>query len=201
MVTLTQPEKPPQPQKHKKQPQKEVTFPSPPPKPLLKKTTEPPKTPDNIPLAPTPVAIKAEKKKTISPEPRHEKEVEEVKNDITRKPHISANKEEIEKIEVPLIQAQPTSSVVEARPMYRNNPKPRYPSLALKRGWEGTVILSVKVCNDGSPDEILLLRSSGHKSLDSSAIKAVKKWSFLPGTENGIPVAMVVHIPVHFSIK
>jgi len=87
-----------------------------------------------------------------------------------------------------------------ARPLYRKNPPPGYPRLARRRGYQGTVILEVLVLRDGTPGKVQVFRSSGYRSLDKAAAKAVKKWSFAPGSENGNPVDMRVRIPVRFQL-
>ncbi len=96
--------------------------------------------------------------------------------------------------------AQAAISRVEAKPLYQDNPKPQYPALAQRRGWQGTVILAVRVLEDGKADNVRLHESSGYKLLDKAARKAVQKWRFLPGTENGVPVQMEVLIPVFFLL-
>jgi len=90
---------------------------------------------------------------------------------------------------------------VTAIPLYNKNPKPKYPALARRRNWQGTVTLSVTVSEQGSVDRITLHRSSGHALLDKTALKTVKTWHFLPGRENGHATVMEVLVPVHFKLK
>jgi len=91
--------------------------------------------------------------------------------------------------------------IVEAVPNYLINPKPKYPKLAIRRGYEGTVILLVEVLPDGSVREVKILKSSGRRVLDQSALKTVRKWRFKPGTKGGRPVTMRVKVPVVFRLK
>jgi protein TonB len=86
-------------------------------------------------------------------------------------------------------------------PGYRLNPKPEYPSLARERGFEGTVLLRVRVLPDGTAGEVAVERSSGHEILDGAALRAVKLWLFSPATRNGIPVPAWVTVPVRFSLS
>lgn len=51
----------------------------------------------------------------------------------------------------------------------------RYPGIARKRGWEGTVLLDLFIETDGRISKISLARSSGYRLLDNSAIKALNK--------------------------
>ena len=90
---------------------------------------------------------------------------------------------------------------VKASPLYAKNPKPEYPSLARRRNWQGTVILSVSVSAKGWVNSATIETSSGHTLLDNSALKTVASWQFLPGTESGRPVTMDVLIPVHFKLR
>lgn len=92
-------------------------------------------------------------------------------------------------------------AIIKARPLYEQNPKPPYPNLARRRGWQGVVILAVTVLEDGSPNQLTIHTSSGHDLLDKTALKTVKHWHFLPGTKNNIPSPMEVLVPVHFILQ
>jgi len=91
--------------------------------------------------------------------------------------------------------------VVSASPAYATNPRPKYPRVARRRGYEGVVLLKVLVDHEGRADDVLVLKSSGHKMLDRSALKAVKNWVFKPGTVDGKPMEMWVQVPVRFELK
>jgi protein TonB len=98
-------------------------------------------------------------------------------------------------------QSSTPPATIQANPLYRQNPKPTYPPLARRRGWEGTVILLVTVNVLGESEKVRVLKSSGHKILDKSALKTVKKWIFTPGQLGVQPISMEVQVPVHFSIQ
>lgn len=55
---------------------------------------------------------------------------------------------------------------------------PYYPRLALRRNITGVVRLTLWIKGDGSIDKIILAQSSGHSSLDASALDAAKQWTF-----------------------
>lgn len=93
---------------------------------------------------------------------------------------------------------QPTTM---ATPNYKENNPPAYPLLARRRNYEGTVLLDVLVRRDGRVGSIRLAESSGHTSLDQSAIRGVRKWTFHPGTRGGEAVEMWVTIPIRFQLK
>jgi len=88
-----------------------------------------------------------------------------------------------------------------AVPLYKVNPPPRYPAAAKRRGQQGTVVLSVHVDEHGRVSNLWLFESSGHISLDTAALQAVKDWIFEPGTQGGSTVAMWVNVPVRFELK
>lgn len=50
-----------------------------------------------------------------------------------------------------------------------------YPPLARQRGWEGTVLLGLRVESDGHLDKIRIERSSGYAVLDHSALNSVNR--------------------------
>jgi protein TonB len=85
-------------------------------------------------------------------------------------------------------------------PGYRTNPKPEYPPLAREKGYEGLVLLRVRVLPDGKAGDVLVERSSGHAILDQAALRAVKTWLFAPATRNGIAVSSWVSVPVRFAL-
>jgi protein TonB len=84
---------------------------------------------------------------------------------------------------------------------YLHNPAPEYPSLAMRRGWEGTVLLRVHVLATGKPGDIQIQKSSGRDQLDDAAQAAVKRWSFVPARQGNEPVDGWVSVPIDFKIK
>lgn len=85
-------------------------------------------------------------------------------------------------------------------PDYGLNPKPKYPMIAKRYGYEGLVILSVYVLENGRVGKIQLKKSSGYDVLDNSALKAVRGWVFVPGMRNGKPASSWVVVPVRFNL-
>ena len=94
-----------------------------------------------------------------------------------------------------------SSPIQEAVPVYRKNPSPKYPRMARRRGYEGTVVMEVLVNRDGSVEELRLYESSGYTVLDRSAMNSVKKWLFHPGKRGDKEVDMWVKVPVRFQLK
>jgi protein TonB len=88
-----------------------------------------------------------------------------------------------------------------AKPRYDGNPKPSYPRIARRRGYEGIVVLKVEILPSGRVGELRVKRSSGHHILDKSALKTVKKWKFIPAKRGEDPVRMWAEIPIKFELE
>lgn len=84
---------------------------------------------------------------------------------------------------------------------YLNNPAPEYPEIAQERGWEGKVLMKVHVLENGKPDSVVVVKSSGQKVLDDAAVKTVYKWSFVPAKRGETPIAGNVTIPITFNLS
>ena len=95
----------------------------------------------------------------------------------------------------------PVKVVREARPAYKDNPRPQYPKRARRRGYEGTVVLEVLVDGNGRVKQLRILTSSGHPVLDKAALKSVNGWLFEPGMVGDEKVDMWVRVPVRFELR
>ncbi len=78
---------------------------------------------------------------------------------------------------------------------------PIYPSKARRMGQQGTVLLHALINQDGATQDLKIVSSSGYKSLDNSALKAVKGWKFASATRDGRPMKAWVEVPVRFVLK
>jgi protein TonB len=106
----------------------------------------------------------------------------------------------------PSLVAKPNSEVKEAYakeavPLYLKNPPPEYPSVARRRGYEGTVVLEVFVDREGRVLDLSLFQSSGHNVLDRAAMQAVRGWLFEPARRGEETVDMWVKVPLTFRLK
>jgi protein TonB len=95
----------------------------------------------------------------------------------------------------------PPIRVQEATPLYRQNPAPKYPLIARRQGYQGTVVLEVLVSREGKVKDLTLSVSSGHSVLDQAALASVKGWLFDPGMRGGEKVDMWVKVPVRFQLE
>lgn len=91
--------------------------------------------------------------------------------------------------------------IIEAKPLYRENPPPEYPTSARRHRYQGTVVLEVLVNENGRVDEQKIFTSSGHLVLDQAALRAVKSWLFQPASRDGKTLTMWVRVPVRFILK
>jgi bla regulator protein blaR1 len=87
-------------------------------------------------------------------------------------------------------------------PVVVNEVRPDYTDEAKAERIEGKVLLSCVVATDGRPTRITVVNSldSVH-GLDKAAVGALERWRFKPGTKEGKPVAVRVHIEMTFTLK
>ncbi len=112
---------------------------------------------------------------------------------------------------IPATQAQDAAPAVPSRfsvgttrrasPLGHVNVEPEYPPLARRRGWEGTVVLKLRVEPDGRVSRTLLQSSSGRTILDQAALRGVAGWRFDAAQHNGIKVASWISQPVEFRLN
>lgn len=174
--------------------------------PMPEVKTEPAKRPEEPPK--TPVKIPEERKPTppvsseqIPEEPKQSIDEEETENTDREE---SEEKTSDEDAFPQNSQGDAVSNMLvsrEAIPLYRKNPPPGYPRAARKRGYQGTVVLSVLVNKNGRVANLWVFTSSGYMLLDNAAAKAVKKWFFEPGKMGNRNVEMWVKIPIRFQLK
>lgn len=83
---------------------------------------------------------------------------------------------------------------------YLQNPAPSYPPAAQRQGWEGKVVLKVRVLANGSASSVEVTKSSGRKLLDEAAINAVKGWVFSPSKRGSTPIDGWATVPIEFKL-
>jgi len=99
----------------------------------------------------------------------------------------------------------PSPVQLDAEPDYRadylNNPRPPYPMVARRMGYNGKVILNVEVLAEGKAGQVLLHQSSGYAILDNAALQTVKTWKFSPAKRFGRPATQWFLVPIRFSLE
>ena len=86
-------------------------------------------------------------------------------------------------------------------PSYLRTTQPRYPTAALRRRQEGSVLLRVTVAADGHPSRLSIQHSSGYPVLDQAAVQAVSEWVFEPARLDAKPVQSEIEVPVRFRLE
>jgi periplasmic protein TonB len=80
--------------------------------------------------------------------------------------------------------------------------RPEYTPAAQAARIEGKVLLGIVVTAAGAVDVVTVDRSLDMTyGLDEQAVKAIKQWEFKPGTKDGKPVAVRVHVEMNFTLK
>ncbi len=92
-------------------------------------------------------------------------------------------------------------SLTEYLQSHLKNPAPVYPRRALENRWEGRVILEVMVSKAGRAEAVSILQSSGKRVLDEAAVKAVRRWNFLPASLGEFKFSSRVRIPIRFELE
>jgi TonB family protein len=87
-----------------------------------------------------------------------------------------------------------------AVPVLIKEAKPVYTRAARVAGTQGKVLLAGVVLPDGTIADIKVVKSL-HPDLDESAVKALKKWTFKPGTKDGQPVTVKIEVEMTFSLR
>ncbi|WP_232756683.1 energy transducer TonB [Thauera phenolivorans] len=84
---------------------------------------------------------------------------------------------------------------------YLHNPAPAYPAASRRLNEQGTVLLRVRVGRDGRAREIEMLEGSGSPRLDRAASEAVRRWRFVPASEDGAAVDSWLRVPIAFRLE
>lgn len=83
---------------------------------------------------------------------------------------------------------------------YLNNPAPEYPRQAQTQGWEGRVLLLVRVGVDGRALQVDVKTSSGRRILDEAAQRTVKEWHFAAAHRGETAVEGWATVPIEFRL-
>lgn len=78
---------------------------------------------------------------------------------------------------------------------------PEYPRYAVSRGFEGEVLLDADIDPSGTPLNVDIYKSSGHKVLDKAALDSVTAARFTPARYMGKDIPDRLRIAVNFNLK
>ena len=132
---------------------------------------------------------------------KKKKVVEKKKEETVKKVEKRDDSLALKKEEKPARAEEQQPEYSSARPSYGFTPRPPYPAVAIRRGYEGSVLLNVRVLPNGKPEEVSVFRSSGYKVLDKAALRAVKKWKFVPAQRGFKAVSSWVKVPIEFRLE
>jgi TonB family protein len=77
---------------------------------------------------------------------------------------------------------------------------PVYPEKCKKEGIEGTVVLEIKIDEEGNVIDVQVLKSV-HPDLDKAAMEAIKKWKYKPVLKDGKPEPVVFAVTINFWLR
>ncbi len=77
--------------------------------------------------------------------------------------------------------------------------KPGYPPSAMFDGAQGSVYLACVVLPGGTVGDVRL-KQRVHPDLDEEAVRSLRRWTFKPGTKDGIAVPVQVEVQMSFSM-
>jgi protein TonB len=80
------------------------------------------------------------------------------------------------------------------------NPHPEYPVIARKKGWQGRLLLNVRISENGDVLNINILKTSGFKILDRTSVETIKEWKFTPARLGKNNVEGYLNIPISFKL-
>ncbi|MBI4353007.1 MAG: energy transducer TonB [Candidatus Omnitrophica bacterium] len=129
------------------------------------------------------------KEKAADPDPlvlKEEKKAEEKKEEKPK--------------EAPAASHAQSEGVEWVEPRYQKNPPPVYPRRAVFRKEEGFVFLVVDLDERGLPLAVEVEKSSGFSLLDEAALRAVRRWRFVPAKRGNFYVKSRCRVPVSFKI-
>jgi periplasmic protein TonB len=84
--------------------------------------------------------------------------------------------------------------------MYLIPPAQAYPLASRRLREQGTVLLKLRVDEQGLPQSITLHRGSGHTRLDEQALQAMRAARFKPHTEHGVATAWMAIAPLTYEL-
>ena len=76
----------------------------------------------------------------------------------------------------------------------------KYPRLAVKRNWQGKVLLSLRVSSSGKIENIQVKQSSGYNILDQAAINSLRKMGKLPRVSSLLIQDIELKFPITYKL-
>jgi protein TonB len=89
---------------------------------------------------------------------------------------------------------------VDVRPNAVRNPPPEYHPIARQLRQQGTVVLNVLIREDGTVEDVQVLREIPRSRLNDAAVRAVERWTYTPASKDGVPVKVWKTEAIHFRL-
>lgn len=77
---------------------------------------------------------------------------------------------------------------------------PEYPVYLRRAGVTGAVMVECLIDQSGKVSEAKVLRADD-KEFERPALEAVKRWTFKPGTRDGVAVCSRITVPINFGLN
>jgi protein TonB len=188
-----------EPEPIKEEPVIEKPKPIPPPVIEKPKPVEPPPVLEPIPEVVDPVPDDIIPKEDAVP--IYEKPVEKVEPIQDETPKVDLDKVEKEK-------KQLQQRKMDAIELFTNNLAfhiakfKKYPRIAIRRNWQGLVLVRMVMLDNGNIQSIAIEKSSGYEVLDNEAIKMIERAKPLPKPPDILAGDEVnIYVPVSFALK
>ncbi|MDX1455675.1 MAG: TonB family protein [Gammaproteobacteria bacterium] len=94
---------------------------------------------------------------------------------------------------------QPSGVTTSVTPI-RTDP-PKYPSAALRRRIEGSVVIEFTVLTDGTTSDIEIVSANPPRVFDREAIRAVSRWTFEPAMVDGTAQTQRIRHTLDFNLQ
>jgi periplasmic protein TonB len=89
-----------------------------------------------------------------------------------------------------------------AEPQLVKSVAPQYTAEAMRHKIAGAAVLEAVVKPDGTVSDVTVIKSLDREyGLDDSCVRALKQWTFKPGTKDGKAVAVRVDVTMTFTMN
>ena len=95
----------------------------------------------------------------------------------------------------------PVFYAFDSPPQVVSRVEPEYPLAARVSGAEGSVVLNANVDVEGHVTRVWVARATAPEALVQSAMDALYRFRFTPGSQEGVPVRCTVAVPFNFRLN
>lgn len=81
------------------------------------------------------------------------------------------------------------------------NPRPPYPLASRRMGEQGAVDLQLCLSQQGHVESVAVIKSSGYRRLDQSAVETIKTWKFSALEIVTAPSSDCYRLPIYFRLE